>query len=77
MPMTGLERKAAFLYAATLERKTLETAAQDACGVGWFHLSQGILGERPLGAETRQKFAAYIGRTEDDVFGDSSTSDAA
>lgn len=74
--MSPLERKAAFQYAATMNRLTLEQAAQEACGVTWFHLSQGIAGERSLGAETAAKFAAYIGRTADEVFGAASAATA-
>lgn len=69
MPMTPLERKAAFKYEATLREKTLDGAAKEFCGVTWFHLSQGLAEERDLSADLRQKFAAFIGRSVEDVFG--------
>ncbi len=80
MTMTPLERKAAFRHAVTMNETTLDSAAQDVIGVSWHHLSQGIAGERRLSAEVQQKFATYIGRPIDEVFGDESTeatSDAA
>lgn len=76
MPMTGLERKAAFKHAVTMNETTLDAAARDACGVTWFHLSQGIADERDLSAEVKEKFAAYIGRTVEDVFGTESSAAA-
>lgn len=77
MTMTPLERKAAFRHAVTMNETTLDSAAQDGCGVSWHHLSQGIAGERRLSTEVQQKFAAYIGRSVDDVFGDEATESAA
>ncbi len=79
MTMTPLERKAAFRHAITMNETTLDSAAQDVIGVSWHHLSQGIAGERRLSAEVQQKFAAYIGRPTDEVFGEAteSTGDAA
>jgi hypothetical protein len=77
MTMTPLERKAAFLYAVTMNKTTLEAGAQDGCDVTWFHLSQGIAGERKLGAEVKQKFAAYIDRSVEDVFGEQAHSESA
>lgn len=71
MPMSPLERKAAFLYAVTMNQTTLESAAKDACGVTWFHLSQGIAHPeyRTMSDEVKQRFADYIGKTVDEVFG--------
>lgn len=69
MAMTPAERKAAFRHQADLERKTLSGAAYESCGVTWFHLSDGIADKRPLSPEVKAKFAAYIGRSVDDVFG--------
>lgn len=79
MPMSPLERKAAFLYAVTMNRTTLEAASRESIGVTWFHLAQGIKYPeyRGMSAEVKQKFAAYIGRTVEDVFGDSSAATAA
>src|SRR5690349_5606729 len=70
MPMTPLERKAAFKHQTTLDQTTLESAARSQCGVTWLHLSEGIADRRPLSLEVQQKFAAYIGRSVEDVFGD-------
>jgi hypothetical protein len=67
--MSALERKAAFVYAVTLDNWTLKDASQRICGVTWHHLREGIAGLRPLGAETQEKFAAYIGRPVHEVFG--------
>lgn len=71
MAMTASERKAAFRAAADQEGLTLSAAALLRCGVTWMHLSTGISNPivRPLGDEVKQKFAAYIGRTVEDVFG--------
>lgn len=77
MAMSGLERKAAFQTAATMQEKTLFAAAQDACGVTWTYLSDVIADKRSASEEVRQKFAAYIGRTVDDVFGGADESSAA
>jgi hypothetical protein len=70
MSMTPLERKAAFKHQTTLDETTLEAAAKSVCGVTWLHLSEGIADRRPLSGEVQQKFAAYLGRSVDDVFGD-------
>ncbi len=79
MAMSPLERKAAFLYAVTMNQTTLESAAQEACGVTWFHLSQGIAHPeyRTMSAEVKQKFAEYISRTVDEVFGPAADASAA
>jgi hypothetical protein len=68
--MTPVERKAAFRARTDLDSTTLSGAAWDVCGVTWEHLGSGIAGMRPLSAEVKQKFAAYIGRTVEDVFGE-------
>jgi hypothetical protein len=67
--MTPIERKAAFKAQAARNGKTLNAAAYEACGVTWFHLSEGIAGKRPIGEEVREKFSAYIGRSARSVFG--------
>jgi hypothetical protein len=68
--MTPEERKAAFRHQADLERKPLAVAAYEVCSVGWIHLSEGLKGNRPLSADVKEKFSAYIGRPVDDVFGE-------
>lgn len=73
MPMTGLERKAAFKHAVTMNETTLDAASRDVIGVTWLHLSLGIDEEntrRRLSDDVKQKFAVYIGRTVEDVFGE-------
>jgi hypothetical protein len=69
MMMTPVERKAAFRNAADLNQKTLSGAAYEVCGVTWEHLGTGIADKRPLSADVKAKFAAYIGRSVEDVFG--------
>lgn len=72
MPMTPLERKAAFKHAVTMKETTLEAASREVIGVTWIHLSQGINEEetrRGLSPEVKQKFADYIGRPVKEVFG--------
>lgn len=77
--MTGEERKRAFKSAAANEGVTLAMAALTGCGVTWEHLSRGVSDEydTPLSAEVKQKFAAYIGRTVEDVFGSTANENAA
>jgi len=67
--MDPRERKVAFKSQAAREGKTASAAANDACGVTWFHLSDGLKNKRPMSADLKQKFAAYIGKTVEDVFG--------
>lgn len=69
--MTGEERKRAFKAAAANEGVGLAMASLTNCGVTWEHLSRGISDEyhTPLSAEVKQKFAAYLGKTVDEVFG--------
>jgi hypothetical protein len=75
--MDPMERKAAFKSQADRDGRTLNAAAYEACGVTWFHLSDGIAGKRPMSDEVKQKFAAYIGRTVEDVFGVRTSASAA
>lgn len=77
MPMTPLERKAAFKHAVTMNETTLDQAARDGCGVTWLHLSEGIAERRPLSDDVQEKFAAYIGRARDEVFASKSAETAA
>jgi len=67
--MDPIERKIAFKAQAARERKTVHAAAVEACGVTWFHLSEGVSGKRPISAKVRQRFAEYIGRPTEEVFG--------
>lgn len=77
--MTPGERKAAFRAQADRDGRTLSAAAYEACGVTWFHLSEGLkdLPGRPMSPEVKQKFAAYIGQSVEDVFGANEGADAA
>lgn len=78
--MTPAERKAAFRAQADIDGETLNAAAFKVCGVTWTHLSMGIADtdKRPLSADVKEKFAAYIGQSVDFVFGGGeSTSSAA
>lgn len=74
--MSPLERKAAFRQRVDLDGKTLGAVAFESIGCGWIHLSEGLKGNRPLSAEVKQKFSAYIGRTVEDVFGGEAVVDA-
>lgn len=71
--MTPLQRKAAFQSAATIAGLTLEAAANKRCGVTWFHLSEGLKGKahRPLSDEVKTRFAAFVGRSVEELFGES------
>lgn len=68
--MSPVERKSAFRHQAALDGKTLSGAAYEACGVTWDHLRGGISDALPISADVRQKFAAYIGKSVDEVFGE-------
>jgi len=75
--MDPIERKMAFQTQAKRDGRTLSAAAYEACGVTWFHLSDGLADKRPMSAEVKAKFAAYIGRSVDEVFGSSEPANAA
>lgn len=80
MPMTPLERKAAFKHAVTMKETTLEAASRESIGVTWLHLSLGLNEEetkRGLSDEVKQKFAAYIGKPVEEAFGAGSPANAA
>jgi hypothetical protein len=68
MPMTPIERKAAFAAAVVLNGTTRTAAARDAIGVSWQHLQLVLDEQREGSAEVRRRFAAYIGRPEEEVF---------
>lgn len=73
--MSPIERKAAFRLQAERDGRTLSGAAHEACGVTWEHLAEGIKdGRHRISADIKQKFAAYIGRSVDEVFGDAPVS---
>ena len=62
MPLSPLERKAAFAYAATMRGKTKTAAAKEDLGVTWTHLAGVLSGERYGSAELWQRFAEYVGK---------------
>ncbi len=66
--MTPGERKAEFRARADREGKTLNAAAYEVCGTTWYHLAEALKGKRPVSLEEKEKFAADLGRTVDDVF---------
>ena len=70
MALPPIERKALFKAQITRDRMTLDSAANEVCGVTWFHLSEGLESRRSLSVEVRQKFAAYLGLTVEQVFGE-------
>jgi hypothetical protein len=77
MPMSELERKAAFKYACTVKRTTMKDAAREVMGVGYHHLTEGLGGRRPLSTAVEERFAAFIGSNRAHVFGASTTGVAA
>lgn len=68
MPMSELERKAAFKATVTMNRTTMEKAARDVMGVSFHHLSEGLANRRALSEAVEERFSAYIGRKRADVF---------
>lgn len=69
MPMSELERKAAFKAACTMQRTTMEAASRDVMGVGVHHLNEGLAGRRTLSEAVQDRFSGFIGRGRADVFG--------
>lgn len=70
MPMSEIERKAAFKSAVTMKRTTMEQAAKDDMGVSVHHLSEGLANRRVMSEAVEERFSAYIGRKRTDVFGE-------
>lgn len=77
--MTGDERKRLFKSIAARRGETLSAASLLNCGVTWDHLSKGISDryETPLSPEVKEKFAAYVCRSVDELFGVREGADAA
>jgi len=67
--LTALERKAAFVAAATLHQDT-KMAAAEKCGVSWQHLLYVLDGEREPSAELRERVAEYVGMPVSQLFPD-------
>lgn len=70
MPMTELERKAAFKHACTMKRTTMGRAAREIIGVSLHHLNEGIADRRVLSDAVQERFSAFIGTSRVAVFGD-------
>jgi hypothetical protein len=68
MPMSELERKAAFKSAVTMKQTTMEKAARDEMGVSIHHLNEGLANRRVLSEAVEERFAAYIDRPRLEVF---------
>jgi hypothetical protein len=68
--MDVISRKMAFREKAARDGETVSAAAIKACGVTPYHLTEGLAGRRPLSAAVKQRFADYIGRSVEEVFGD-------
>lgn len=76
MPMSELERKAAFKHACTMQRTTMSRAARDVMGVGYHHLTEGLAGRRELSEAVEERFSAFIGSNRAAVFGATTTAAA-
>lgn len=76
MPMSELERKAAFKHACTMQRTTMERAARDVMGVSLHHLTEGIAERRVLSDAVQERFSAFIGSNRLAVFGQPATAAA-
>lgn len=70
MPMTPLERKAAFVSAVVLKETTQERAAKEDLGVSAFHLAECLADRRVASDELKQRFADYIGVPFEEVWGE-------
>lgn len=74
--MDAISRKMAFREQAARDGETVTSAAVKVIGVTPFHLSEGLAGKRPLSAAVKEKFATYINRSVQEVFGDDATNSA-
>ena len=70
MVTTGSEYKMAFRARAAQDGDSVTAAAVKVCGVTPYHLYEGLSGRRALSAAVKQRFADYIGRSVEEVFGD-------
>lgn len=73
MPMSELERKAAFKSTVTLKETTMDAAARDVMGVTFHHLMEGLAGRRTLSETVRDRFCDFIGETHERAFGPKTT----
>lgn len=70
MPLPPIERKAAFAAAHTRSGKTKTAAAKEDLGVSWTYLEKVLEGERVGSADLLDRFAAYMGLSTEEVWGD-------
>lgn len=75
MPMTSLERRAAFKAAVTLREITMAEAAATV-GVSYNHLTLVLSGARKGSARLEQAIAAFVGVPVARMFGASLPSDS-
>jgi hypothetical protein len=69
VPLSPLERHAAFAYAATMHRRRSKSAAaKEDLGVTWTHLSAVLDEIRPGSDDLRARFAAYIEKPVEEVW---------
>jgi hypothetical protein len=67
MPMTPLQRKAAFRAAATLSEVSMAVAARR-LGVSYNHLMLVLAGTREGSIELKNRVAEFVGHNVTDVF---------
>jgi hypothetical protein len=67
MPMTPLQRKAAFRSAATLNEVSMAVASRR-LGVSYNHLMLVLAGTREGSIELKHRIATFIGHQVTDVF---------
>jgi plasmid maintenance system antidote protein VapI len=67
MPMTPLQRKAAFRSAATLSEVSMSTAARR-LGVSYNHLMLVLAGTREGSVELKTRVAEFVGRQPAEMF---------
>lgn len=73
MPMTPLERKAAFASSVILKETTQERAAREDLGVSAFHLGECLADRRIASEELKQRFADYVERPYEEIWGERPT----
>lgn len=62
MPLSPLERKAAFAYAAAMREKSRNRAAKEDIGFTLTHVLGVLDGTRPGNADLMRRLAEYVGR---------------
>ena len=69
MPLSPLQRKAAFAHAITM-RETTKTAAAMSLGYSLTHIEATMSGERVASDELKAKLAEYCAHTEEAFWGE-------